>query len=390
MRVVYVANVDLPNRYAHAVQVMKNAQAWAKVCQDFELLTNVGLRNWRALDPRSTAEIYGLSHLFPIVAYPLQRMEQSRFHLAKTLFYRLAARRCRRRRADLVYTRTYLLPMFTLPLGIPTVVETHSPPERTRDKMLLYGLLGHPDLLALVTISEALAHRYEKFGLPADKILVVPDGVDLDPFEDPMEREEARSELGLSRGRFMAVYVGHLYDDRGINEIMYAASLLPEVTFILAGGHDEDIVRWRSRARELGLANLSLVGFVPNRLVPKYLWAADVLLMPYSAKCPTAEWMSPLKLFEYMASGRPIVASDLPSLRTVLRHGENSWLCPADDGEALARSILHLKDRPELSGALATQALADVRGYAWDKRVHRILDFVAKGRAVGGGSPRGA
>lgn len=376
MRVVYVANVDLPNRYAHAVQVMKNAQAWSKACQEFELLTNVGVRNWRGLDLQLIAEIYGLSHPFPIVAYPFQRMEQGRFHLAKTLFYRLAARRCKRRRADLVYTRTYLLPMFTLALGIPTIVETHSPPERVQDKMLLYGLLGHPDLLALVTITDALARRYREFGLPEDKILVLPDGVDLDSFEDPLQREEARSKLGLPKGRFMTVYVGHLYEDRGINEIMRAASLLPEVTFILVGGHDEDIMRWRSRARELGLDNLSLVGFVPNRLVPKYLWAADILLMPYSAKCTTAEWMSPLKLFEYMASGRTIVASDLPSLKTVLSHGGNAWLCQADEPEALARSILYLRDRPDLSAALAKQALADARQYGWDGRVNKIMRFI--------------
>ncbi len=380
MRAIYVANVDLPNRYAHAVQVMKNAQAWSKVCQDFELLTNVRVRNWRGLDLPAIAETYGLSHPFPIVTYPFQSMERSRFHLARTLFYRLAARRCKRRRADLVYTRTYLLPMFTLPLGIPTIVETHSPPERAKDKMLLYGLLGHPRLLALVTISDALACRYRKFGLPEDKILVLPDGVDLDAFEDPLEKDAARWELGLPDGRYTAVYVGHLYEDRGIEEIMRAATLLPEVTFVLVGGHDEDVSRWSSMARGLGLDNLWLLGFVPNRLVPKYLWAADILLMPYSARCKTAEWMSPLKLFEYMASGRAIVASDLPSLRGILSHGSNAWLCQADDAEALARSIAYLRDRPDLATALGRQAQRDARQYGWDGRVRKILGFVEKRR----------
>jgi glycosyltransferase involved in cell wall biosynthesis len=379
MRVIYVANVDLPNRYAHALQVMKNAQAWSKACEDFEFVTNLSLRRWRKIDAVQIAELYGLSRTFRIVAYPFQRLEQSRFDRARRLYYRLAARRCRRRRADLVYTRTYLLPMYTLRFGIPTIVETHSPPEETRDKDLLYRQLRHPALLALVTISDALACRYRDFGIPGEKILVAPDGVDLDSFRAPLERDAARSQLGLPAGRFLAVYVGHLYEDRGIVDIIRAASLLPEVAFVLVGGHEKDITRWRSAIRVMALENVSLVGFVPNRLVPKYLWAADLLLMPYSSKCRTAEWMSPLKLFEYMASGRPILASDIPSLRTVLSHGRNAWLCQADDGEALARSILHVMGRPDLSEALARQALKDAQGYGWDGRVQRILEF-AKGR----------
>ncbi len=382
-----MANVDLPNRYAHALQVMKNAQAWCKACDDFELVTNVSLGRWQKIRPAEIAGLYGLSHTFRIVAYPFQRLEQSRFDQARRLYYRLAARRCRRRRADLVYTRTYLLPLYTLRLGIPTIVETHSPPEKTRDKEILYRQLCHPALLALVTISDALACRYRDFGMPAEKILVVPDGVDLDSFRAPLARDAARSQLGLPAGRFVAVYVGHLYEDRGIVDIMRAASLLPEVAFVLVGGHEKDITRWRSTVRGMALENVSLAGFVPNRLVPNYLWAADILLMPYSSKCQTAEWMSPLKLFEYMASGRPIVASDIPSLRTVLSHGGNAWLCQADDGEALARSILHLKGRPDLSEALARQALKDAQGYGWDGRVQRILEF-AKGRGGWVQAPR--
>ncbi len=376
MRTAYIATVNLPSRYASAMQVMKNAQAWAKASDDFELITNTSLTGWRKLDPQALADTYGLIHNFRIVSYPLYRLYRSRWYLLRSLFYRLAARRCRARGVNLVFTRTYLLPQFTLAYGIPTIVETHSPPENTHDKMALYSQMTHPALVALVTISEPLAERYRAFGLPPEKILVLPDGVDLERFGNALDKATARSELGISIDEPLAVYVGHLYEDRGIQDILAAANRLSNVRFLLVGGHDADLAAWRSRAGEMKLANVSFAGFVNNSQVPKYLWAADILLMPYSTRCYTAEWMSPLKLFEYMAAERPIVASDLPSLRAVLSHGHNAWLYPPDSGEALADAISQLLDSPELCGRLANQAARDVQRYSWDERVSKVLDFV--------------
>ncbi len=379
MRVSYIAVIDPGNINAHAIQVMKNVQAWAGASEDFELVANLSQRDVSGLDPRRLAELYGLKRSFALAAYPLRGVYgRLRLDLMQKWFFRLAAKRCRKRRVELVYTRTYECPRYTLAQGLPTLVETHALLENIADPRGFKTSLDHPLCLGLVTISPQLAERYVQAGLPPEKIIVAPDGVDLDAFASPLDKAEARRRLGLDPARPLAVYAGHLYDGRGVEHILAAAQVLPEVDFLLVGGHPPDVARWRERARAAGLANFILTGFVNNGLVPAHLWAGDLLLMPYGTSCPTADWMSPLKMFEYMAAARPIVASDLAALRNVLTHGVNAWLTPPDGPRGLVEAVRVLVAQPELARCLALQARADVEQYSWDNRVARLLDFARR------------
>ncbi len=376
MRTAYISLVDIGSRMAHAMQVMKNAQAWSKASDDFEFLTSLTLANYFHMDWNEMRKLYGLSHNFPIKTWPLHdRWRRFRLPGFECLYQRLAANRCAERKVEMVYTRTYLTPQYTLARGIPTVVETHSPPDDNPEKQALYRILDHPKLLAVVTISRELARRYEEFGLPSEKILVAPDGVDMDTFAHPLSKTEARDVLGLPQEKTIAAYVGHLYDGRGVEHIVEAAGMMPQVEFHIVGGHPEDLTRWQGRVGSLGLKNLNFTGFVPNQMVPTHLWAADVLLMPYGHSCPTVGWMSPLKMFEYMAAGRAIVASDLPAIKEVLTHGTNAWLCAPDSGEALGHAVKAFMDDPGLAHDLGVNARAQVERYSWDSRVSSIMEF---------------
>ncbi|MFQ5627042.1 MAG: glycosyltransferase, partial [Methyloligellaceae bacterium] len=120
-----------------------------------------------------------------------------------------------------------------------------------------------------------------------------------------------------------------------------------------------------------------LVGYVEPSRVPTYLAAADVLVLPNSGVTDISRYYtSPLKLFEYMATGRPIVASDLPAMQEVLVEGETALLVPSDDPAALAAAICRLRSRPALAQRLAQQAKRAVGAYAWDQRATRLLNFL--------------
>jgi len=122
------------------------------------------------------------------------------------------------------------------------------------------------------------------------------------------------------------------------------------------------------------------VGYVQPPIVPDYLFAADALLLPNSAKAKIAShYTSPLKLFEYMASRRPIVASDLPALREVLRDGENAVLVEPDDPKALAERIKTVLDDSGLAKRISEQAYSEVSQYSWEERARRIVRFVRLG-----------
>jgi glycosyltransferase involved in cell wall biosynthesis len=115
-------------------------------------------------------------------------------------------------------------------------------------------------------------------------------------------------------------------------------------------------------------------GFVPNRDIPKWLYASDVLVMPYTRGTQSAEFMSPMKMFEYMAAGRPIVAPRYESTCEVLEHERNALLIP----ECSTRQLLQAIDRAlndRRAPDWAQQAKTDVCKYAWQDRAARILEF---------------
>lgn len=236
-------------------------------------------------------------------------------------------------------------------------------------------LVHKPNFVALATISDVLARSYVEAGVPAEKIVVLFDGVDLERFEPAMAKGEARRALGLPEEGNIAVYAGHLYDRRGVEEVLACARMIPDILFMLVGGWEEDVERRKAEVRQRDLSNVQLTGFVLNQHIPTYLAAADVLLMPYSRRDPSKRWRSPMKMFEYMAAGRPIIASDLSAIRQVLKHDVNAWLTPPDNGAALAESVKTLLRDEARAQRLEERAREDAQAYSWDLRAQKILAF---------------
>jgi glycosyltransferase involved in cell wall biosynthesis len=157
------------------------------------------------------------------------------------------------------------------------------------------------------------------------------------------------------------------------------AQRLPTHQFLLIGGEPKDVLRVQALVDRLKDRNLIVTGFVQNAKLPLYQAACDVLLMPYQVKVSASsggdigKYLSPMKLFEYMASERVILSSDLPVLREVLSP-ENAILLPPDDIEAWYKAIVYIKNHPDLAKKLSTQARRDVEKYTWDVRVKCIFE----------------
>lgn len=374
MRLAYVAPVNLPSRYAHAIQIMKSAQAMSGLVGDFEYITNLSLSNWRAFDPDKLRALYGVERFPKTVAFPLHRLMNAKQGLLRDAFYYLAAARCRLRGVSAVYTRGQRMPVLAVRFGLPVLFETHSEPKAGPELDELRAIFTRREMLGLVASSPFLAERFTALGLAEEKILIRPNGFDLGQFSALLDRLEARRRLGLPEGSVLAVYTGHLYEDRGVAEMLAAAKALPQVVFVFVGGHGQHVRDWRAKAADLG--NVRFAGYVPHETVPTYLASADILLMPYNSWVPTVSYMTPMKLNEYMASGRAIVASDLPSLTVALRHEDNALLCKPDDAAALTEKLARLADDATLRDRLGKMAARDAQGLDWQSRARAILDFI--------------
>src|SRR5262249_30048593 len=153
------------------------------------------------------------------------------------------------------------------------------------------------------------------------RVRVVPNGC------DPPERAFA----GLPEGEPLILYAGQLYPWKGADVLVEAFARVPRGRLLILGGiaGEADTARVRALVERLGLgARVDMPGLVPQARVADALARATIVAVPFLRTAMTERHTSPLKAFEAMASGRAIIASDLPSTREVLRHGQTAWLVP--------------------------------------------------------------
>ncbi len=226
------------------------------------------------------------------------------------------------------------------------------------------------------------AKAQQLFGLDPKKILCRVNAVDIEQFASDMSREVARSRLGklfpqLSPEEKVVVYTGHLYGWKGVDTLVATVPYLPKtVRVVLVGGTTADVATFRERHVALiESGHISVTGHRPHVEMPLWQKAADVLVLPNTAKEDISKYYtSPMKLFEYMASGRPIVASDIPSIREVADDSVVMFVA-ADDPKALAESILRLLTDHSLSMQLAKNAFEKVKTNTWQARAAEICSF---------------
>jgi len=285
-------------------------------------------------------------------------------------------------RSDLLFVRDALLLPFLSPRHSRVVFEIHNTfvgsPWFSNGVIApqLVRIARQKKLKAFVTISDALKRWWEDRGIPREKGLAAHDGVDLKEFAG-IPQAEARRTLGLPEGGKIVVYTGSLYLDRGVGRILRLAKDRPDVRFIIVGGPEDrraELEIWRQKEK---LNNVELVGHRPQKDVPLYLAAADVLLALWSKSVPTMNYCSPLKLFEYLAAGRLIVADGFPTIREVMKDGQHGFLVDPQSYEALHSAVTAALALSQSDAAAMGRRTEELAGeYTWEKRCRSILKAV--------------
>ena len=392
IKLVYITNSRLPTEKAHGYQICKMCEAFALQGAQVKLLHPY---RENPLKGKSVFEYYGVRPVFEVCTLPnwdivrLNRWIPNKwftplFFLHALLWGRYAARKAAQEGADLYYTREATIAYWLVRMGLPTVYEAHVVPKRAQ-RWFIGRLAASRYLQLVVVLTSFIRERFIQIGFSPEKVVVLPDGMDLSLFEDLPTKEECRQALGLPLDRFIIGYIGRFRTmemEKGIPELVEAMKYLPVVNgkeplLLCVGGPMDAVPSYLELARRLGVPKrrFQFVDRVPNTEVPCWIRACDVVTIPWPWTEFSAYFTSPLKLFEYMAAGVPIVATDLPSIREVLRHGENAWLVPPGDPKALAEGIRYLLENPELSQKLAKQAREDVKQYTWKSRASKILSL---------------
>lgn len=370
MKIACVTTSRVPSTTANSIQVMKTCDALASLGHD--------VRAWLPGDQQvswpEVASTYGLTEPFAITSI------RSSPAFKRYDFAWRSAVEAKRWEADLFYT--WLIPAGRSAqiLRLPVVLELHDRLMGRLGPYLFRHIIRGGGIKRIAVITRALLKVVEEqtgHSLPPDEVVIAPNGVDFERFGNQSSPDMARRALGLEDMN-TAVFSGHLYPGRGIGLLAELARRRKDIQFLWVGGRADDIDHWRSYLQQQNIQNVILTGFIANASLPEYLAAGDVLLMPYervitgSSGGDTAGICSPMKMFEYMASGRAILTSDLPVIREVLNE-ERAFFAPPGDTDAWERALVRLIHDPGLRERLGFAASKAADQYSWKRRQEAIL-----------------
>jgi glycosyltransferase involved in cell wall biosynthesis len=365
MKIMYIANSPMPSRSANSIHIIKMCEAFAKAGLGITLVIPSAPKNFS-----SKADIfnfYGIKSKFKIRRiFTLPGRGMAIFYLL-AMFYSVF------KGPNIIYTRQIEAAVLASISHIKFILEMHDYLTDRVDKFFFKRLSGNKYFLKLILISNTLKTKFMEYGFNGKKTKVLPDAVDIDIFNNKKNVNNKRIRIG---------YGGHLFKGRGVEIIETLASSMADLDFYLWGGTEDLIEYWKNRTKNA--KNLYFKGFVKNIILAEELANCDILIMPYQKevavfgnKGNTVEWMSPMKMFEYMATGRPIISSNLPVIREILKNGYNAILVTYDDEKEWESEIRRLINNPGIAKTIGDNARNDVvKKYTWDIRVKEILEIL--------------
>lgn len=397
MKLLYLANARIPTEKAHGLQIMQNCEAFAGHGVDVTLWV---ARRVNTAEMRQIADpwtYYGVEHNYSLWRVPCLDLQwlvgddiiwlrRGAFLLQVASYSLMLGLRLLFAQADIYYSRD--LPTVLLLTFLKPRQRVAYEPHRLSNSGIGRWLqtLAVRRAGAIFPITATMAATLIERGADPARVCPAHDGIRKARFEQLPDQQTARQKIGWPEAAFVVGYVGRLHTmsmDKGVSTLIRAIAQVEGVSLGLVGGPDDMAEALRQEWLGMGLPaeRFLYAGQIAPEVVPQYLSAFDVCAMPHPYTAHYATATSPLKLFEYMASQRPIVASDLPGWADVVTDGESALLVAPGDVTALANAIQRLRDNPALGVRLAEKARARVMAdYTWAARTKMILrHFAAKG-----------
>jgi glycosyltransferase involved in cell wall biosynthesis/predicted kinase len=372
----FVMNARMPTEKAHGLQIAKTMEALKRI-GEFPLL--VVPKRGNPIKER-VAEYYALGSSIPIqrlrgVDALLWPIPAKVGFILNALIVFVAVAMGRLDPAGIFVTRSPELAWLLSRRGGTVLYEAHVLPSTKR--WLYRALLSRVTMV--VANSDGTAHAHRDAGI--SRVRTVRNGVDIGRFLSAPDRRDARTMLGLPADSFIAMYTGAFYEWKGVLVLLQAWNARfrndPDAELVLVGGELRDLERMARGKLDLS-PNVRLVPHEAASRIPAWLSAADVLVLPnIPSTMESIAYTSPIKVFEYLAAARPIVASDLPSVREILSE-ENAYLVKAGDAEALAEGIIRAKSDQDGAQARATKARSDAGLYSWNARAEMLVGIARK------------
>ena len=375
MRIIYIVNARIPTEKAYGFQICKTCEKFSdlgivtelwyptrKNAVKEELFDYYGIKRNFIVKKIKCIDIIFLSKYFGSFVFNVQTI----LFLLKILFKKIPT-------DTIIYSRDFLVISLLNLKGLKVVYNAHN--WSNKRGVFLKLLLNRK--IKIVCNSSGTKNEFYKKGFMNS--ISVPNGVDLDKFDKiTNDKKDLREKINLPVDKKLILYLGHLYEWKGFDTVVESARKTQNnnILFVVVGGTQKDIEKYKRIIKDENINNLFFVGHQQQKNTPYYLKSADVLLLPNVATSEeSVKFTSPIKMFEYMASGNPIIASDLPSIKEVLNE-KNSVLVEAGNASSLLIGVNRVLEDNNFAEKIASRAKEDAQKYTWDIYAQKILNFI--------------
>jgi len=384
MRILYVGHTRFPTEKAHGKQIAEVCSAMALLGHEVTLVTT-GVHTPIVGTPFSyygVPEIFTWERLKSFDALHSRLIPRPLAFMIGMWSYRRALRRyLAENKFHLLYCRSQAVLSVLLDSKMPVMIELHTLPKVVRKEFVR----DCNRCARVVCLTSPMREALAIFGVSPQKMIVEGDAVLSDILVDIKELFEARPKL---TGTYVVGYVGSLVArntlEKGVNILLEALSILHKkdasVQCLIAGGPASWQKKYEAMAEKLDVSSIvSFMGHVSSIKVPGIISQCDILVYPAPAtRHPYfLRDTSPLKLFEYMAAGKPIIAADLPPVRDIIDDSCATFVTPGD-ADDLARALEYVMADPVAARKRALTARKRVEEHTWEKRMERILLGIGK------------
>ncbi len=384
--VYYVSPSTIPSRSANSIHVVNMCEAIAQLGNKVVLFANS-----KNLDSKNAciqlSNFYGVSDdRISVDIYRSKKIKGLEFGIAINSIIKYLIDWIKGRRPKKIISRNLYAALFLSTIFRKDIIyETHTPEYGFRKNIQLWLLKSKK--IKTVVISNSLKRVIcDHHNIQESKIYVFHDAAKAGRVRaNRLQQNQIRkylfsSIIDLNYYQKIIGYFGQLYSGRGIDVIKELAQLNPSFAFVVYGGNEKENIYYKNKNN---LKNLFFMGHLQPRYTYEVMSAMNVLLMPYQKSVSigiegfdTAEWMSPMKMFEYMSTGIPIISSDLPVLHEVLKDNENCLLVKPKDIKGWSKSLKKIIKDKSLAERLQKNAFNQYENkYTWIKRAYKILSL---------------
>ncbi|MCK4553907.1 glycosyltransferase family 4 protein [Candidatus Parcubacteria bacterium] len=365
MKLTVILNNRLPTKRAYGLQVVKMCEAFANNNAEVELI----MPNAPSEIEENVYSYYKVRNNFSIQKKWCLDIKNN--YRIRYLTFLISLIFSKINRNSFIFTRHPEIVLIFSLLGYRIIFELHNWLEQSKGKRLFLIRKS----FFIVATTRAIKGELAKNGFNSKKVVVAPNGVDLRDFDLSFSKEDIRAKLKISLDKIIILYSGHLNRKKGVYTIVKATRYLPDkYQIIFVGGLKGDIEKLKQVASNC--QNIKILGSRKYSEIPLYLKAADILIIANSGVDDVEKnYTAPLKLFEYLAAGRIIIASDVPAIREFLDDNAAVLVDP-DNALKLADAIQRISNDPEKQKKLIFNSLELAKKFTWQKRAEKIINFI--------------